>query len=145
MVFRFPVTTKSNSSSVISSMGVGRRTQGLFTNILTVWNLLSVLEIISSTYAGSDTSPISEITSLLKRDMSVVVFVTVSSSRSFRTTQAQFLAIVCSIARPMPRPAPVTMATFPSKCPKLSSLLSLNISHLNPGIFESPARAYLPA
>src|SRR5262245_66513266 len=64
---------------------------------------------------------------------------TVDVVRDATTTCAPSRAYSSAIARPIPRPAPVTIATFPSSLPMSSpDLLDTCVRNVQPGTHESP-------
>jgi len=107
-------TTKSYSSVVISSTRVGRITPALFTIMCTVPNVLTVNSTIFTTSSSQETSPLQLIAWPPDAVISSVTSLTLSTVTSFKTTLIPFCANVLEIRAPMPRPAPVIIATLPS-------------------------------
>src|ERR1700683_2163444 len=80
--------------------------------------------------AASVTSPASE----AARGSIAAVSAAGAESRSFTITAAPYSASFCAIARPMPRPAPVTNAVFDSRVKGMAYVLSQQIFELDLGV-----------
>src|SRR6266550_5580578 len=129
--FRWTAMTASHSSSVMLKIMRSRRMPALFTRMSIAPNSLTAVSTMRS--AAGKSATLSALATALPpraRIASTTSSATrreaprpsTSAPRSFTTTAAPSAASSSAIARPMPRPAPVTTAALPSSRP-ISGLL----------------------
>ena len=105
----------SASSSVVSRKGTrGAPAMAVFTRLSIAPNASTVARTASSTWRRSPTSHASATASPAAARISSATAAPRSLSRSTTATRAPSVANMRAMPRPMPWPAPVTMATFPA-------------------------------
>ena len=115
VLFRFASTTRSHSSSSMSMRCVGRRMPALLTRTCTPPKPSSAAATMRSTSAFDVTSPGAATASVPLERSSAAVCSAGPALMSFTTRAAPRAASTWATDLPIPWPAPVTMATLPSR------------------------------
>ena len=126
---RLVAITSSNSSSFMRMVMLSRVMPALLTNIATAPTSSSICFMTSSVCTPSATLSSKPRHLVLMVCKSCSIACAPDAEVAVPTTIAPCCAKVCAIARPMPRDAPVTKATFPSNLPiTIPSLIYTKVS-----------------
>src|SRR5713101_7130451 len=118
-LFRFVLSTRSHSSSLFSCAGPKSPMPALLTRIPTGPSFASVAETSFPTSSARVTSAVCQKTLLVCPRNASAVAPSLSLSRPQMATPAPSSASFMAIARPMPRPPPVTSAILFARGPSL--------------------------